>query len=52
MIRSARNLGVVANFWEWYQRRQQQECNPLAGYALDKCEEAFMRLHESEGHSP
>jgi hypothetical protein len=41
MIRSARNLGVVANFWEWYQRRQQQECNPLAGYALDKCEEAF-----------
>jgi hypothetical protein len=40
MIDKAHSCDVVADFWEWYQRRQH---SPLAHYALDKCEETFMR---------
>jgi hypothetical protein len=43
MTKSEPCPNVVANFSEWYQRRQERQRNPLAGYALDKCEETFMR---------
>ena len=43
MTESERCPNVVANFWKWYQRRQEREPNPLARYALDKCEETFKR---------
>ncbi len=43
MTKSKPGPNVVANFWEWYQRRQERERDPLARYALDKCEETFMR---------
>jgi hypothetical protein len=32
---------VITNFWEWYQRRQAREHDPVARLALDKCEETF-----------
>jgi hypothetical protein len=32
---------VIADFWEWYQRRQAREHDPIARLALDKCEESF-----------
>jgi hypothetical protein len=38
MIKDARGYDVVVDFWEWYQRREARY-NPLASYALDKCEE-------------
>lgn len=43
---SAHHPDVVANFWEWDQRRQEREqrkhqSNPLTKYAIDKCEEAL-----------
>ena len=40
MIEKTHGYDVVADFWEWYQRRQH---SPLASHALDKCEETFMR---------
>ena len=43
MTESERCPNVVANFWEWYERRQERRPSPLANYSLDKCEEAFMR---------
>jgi hypothetical protein len=43
MIEDARGHDVVADFWEWYQRREARRCSPLASYALDKCEETFGR---------
>ena len=43
MTDSARGPNVVADFCEWYQRRQEHGRSPLATYALDKCEETFRR---------
>jgi hypothetical protein len=34
---------LIVDFWQWYRRRQEQQYNPLASLALDKCEEAFAR---------
>jgi hypothetical protein len=34
---------VVADFWEWYQRRERRRYNPIESYALDRCEEAFQK---------
>jgi len=34
---------VIADFWEWYERRYVGKHAPLARYALDRCEEAFRR---------
>jgi len=33
---------VVADFWDWYQRRRVRQA-PVAALALDKCEETFRR---------
>jgi hypothetical protein len=43
MTERARCPNVVADFWEWYQRRQQRGRSALASYGLDKCEATFMR---------
>jgi hypothetical protein len=32
---------VVADFWDWYQRRENRRSNSVESHALDKCEEAF-----------
>ena len=34
---------VIADFWEWYERRQKRVQSPLAEYALDRCDETFRR---------
>lgn len=34
---------VVADFWQWYRRRQALRDSPLADHALDKCEETFRK---------
>ena len=41
MIDNSQGYDVVADFWEWYQRRWEQQSGPLASHALDRCEEAF-----------
>jgi hypothetical protein len=41
MTHSVRCPNPVANFWEWYQRRQERGLSPMARYSLDKCEEAY-----------
>ena len=43
MTESARCPNPVANFWEWYQRRQKRGRGPMARYSLDKCEESYRR---------
>ena len=43
MIEKAHDYDVIVDFWEWYQRRQARQCNPLASLALDKCEEALIK---------
>ena len=43
MTESARCPNSVANFWEWYQRRQKRGRGPMARYSLDKCEESYRR---------
>jgi len=42
MTEDTRGYDVVVDFWEWYRRREARH-NPLASYALDKCEEAFRK---------
>ena len=42
MIEKTRDYDVIVDFWEWYQRREARRQNPLASYALDKCEEALI----------
>jgi hypothetical protein len=41
MIEKARDYDVIVDFWEWYQRREARRHDPLASYALDKCEDAL-----------
>jgi hypothetical protein len=41
MIEKTCDYNVIADFREWYQRRQERQLGPLASYALDKCEEEF-----------
>jgi hypothetical protein len=43
MIEKTRDYDVIVDFWEWYQRREAGRQNPLASYALDKREEAFIK---------
>jgi hypothetical protein len=43
MIEKTRDYDVIVDFWEWYQRREARRNNPLASYALDKCEEALIK---------
>jgi len=43
MSEQGRGPNVIADFWEWYERRQRQEQSPLARYALDRCDETFRR---------
>jgi hypothetical protein len=43
MIKKTRDYHVIVDFWEWYQRREARRQNPLASYALDKCEETFIK---------
>jgi hypothetical protein len=38
-----RTPDVIADFWEWYNRRSERQDNGVADLALDKCEEAFQR---------
>jgi hypothetical protein len=42
MIDKTHSYDVIADFWEWYERRKARH-NPLASYALDKCEETFRK---------
>ena len=42
MIDKTHSYDVIADFWEWYARRAARH-NPLASYALDKCEETFRK---------
>jgi hypothetical protein len=42
MVDGVRGYDVVVDFWEWYRRREAR-LNPLASYALDKCEETFRK---------
>jgi hypothetical protein len=51
MTESRRDYDVIVDFWEWYHRRQERQSNPLASYALDKCEEKFRKCEwNSFGH--
>ena len=43
MTEKTRDYDVIVDFWEWYQRREASRRNPLANYALDKCEETFRK---------
>lgn len=43
MIEPSRNYDVIVDFWEWHQRRQERQHDPVACYALDQCEETFGR---------
>jgi hypothetical protein len=43
MVGTTSDYDVIVDFWEWYRRRQAGQCNPLASYALDKCEETFRK---------
>jgi len=42
MIDKTQGYDVITDFWEWYQLREARR-NPLANYALDKCEETFRK---------
>jgi hypothetical protein len=42
MSEKTHDYDVIVDFWEWYQRREARRQNPLASYALDKCEEALI----------
>lgn len=33
----------IVDFWDWYRRRKSGKSNPLASYALNKCEETFRK---------
>ena len=48
MIETRPEYDVIVDFWEWYRQRQARQSNPLASYALDKCEET---LRECEWNS-
>jgi len=51
MTHTTRDYDVIVDFWEWYRRREARRCNPLASYALDKCEETFRKCEwNSFGH--
>jgi len=43
MMEQDRGPNVIANFWEWYERRQRQGQSALAHHALDRCDDAFRR---------
>jgi hypothetical protein len=43
MFEKSRDYDVIADFWVWYQRRQERQRDPLANHALDKCEQALIR---------
>ena len=43
MTDKTRDYDVIVDFWEWYQRREARQQNPLASYALDKCEEMLIK---------
>jgi hypothetical protein len=43
MFEKSRDYNVIADFWVWYQRRQERQRGPLANHALAKCEEALIR---------
>ena len=43
MMEQGRHSSVIVNFWEWYEKRQQQGENAVARHALDRCDEAFRR---------
>jgi hypothetical protein len=47
MTETRRDYDVIVDFWEWYRRRQVRQSNPLANYALDKCEETFRKCEWS-----
>ena len=42
MAGTNRDYDVIVDFWEWYRRREARQ-NPVANYALDKCEETFRK---------
>jgi hypothetical protein len=46
MVDGVRGYDVVVDFWDWYRRREAR-LNPLATYALDKCEETFRKCEWS-----
>jgi hypothetical protein len=51
MAHTTSDYDVIVDFWEWYRRRQERQSNPLANYALDKCEETFRKCEwNSFGH--
>lgn len=43
MTEAHRTADVITDFWQWYERKQRRDRGALAGYALDRCEEAFRR---------
>jgi hypothetical protein len=43
MAEQPHGFDVVADFWEWYRRRENRRYNAVESYALDRCEEAFQR---------
>jgi hypothetical protein len=45
MTESASYANTVADFREWYQRRQERARSPLERYFLDKCEDAYECSH-------
>jgi len=51
MIENTPGYDVIADFWEWYRRREDRQCGPIASHALNKCEEMFARGEwDSFGH--
>jgi hypothetical protein len=43
MMHDVQGPNVIADFWEWYERRQRKGRSPIARYALDRCDETFRR---------
>jgi hypothetical protein len=43
MAKDQNGYDIVVDFWNWYQQRNTRYHNPLAEYALDKCEEMLQR---------
>ena len=43
LTKTRREYDVIVDFWEWYRRRDDRQSNPLASYALDRCEETFRK---------
>lgn len=43
MIGQTRGADVIDYFWEWQKRQTVPQRNPVAEFALDKCEEMFLR---------